>query len=227
MTGAVRLWGRWVAANALAELVGLGAVALVAMSVAQAVPQPVPRPLHLALSIGLVALGAFEGWVVGSCQAAVLREVWPRLTGWTRATVQGAVLSWALGMLPSIVMTLATPHDAAPPSEITGPMRWLLAAALGAVTGPMLALFPWRRLRTVAPHGAGWWLASHAAAWALGMPLVFEGVHQAVELALPEAAAVAVLTLALAGAVVGAVHGLALAAIAAASRPAPPHPASS
>lgn len=49
---------------------------------------------------------------------------------------------------------------------------------LGAVAGPVLALFQWRELRHHLA-GAGGWMAANAAAWALAMPLVFLAVDAA------------------------------------------------
>lgn len=73
----------------------------------------------------------------------------------------------------------------------------------------ILSLFQWRVLRR---HlvGAGGWLAANAAAWALGMPLVFLGADLASRpgTTVPVAVGTVAATLILAGSVVGAVHGL-------------------
>jgi hypothetical protein len=87
----------------------------------------------------------------------------------------------------------------------------VLAAATGLVAGPLLAAFQWLRLRTVIAQRTLLWLAANAAAWALGMPLIFLGA-QANELgAGPVLTGVAVAaSIFVAGAVVGAVHGAVL-----------------
>ena len=59
--------------------------------------------------------------------------------------------------------------------------------------------------------GAGWWFTANSVAWAFGMPLVF-----LVAGAVPEGAvafqviATMLLTIAAAGGIVGAIHGLVL-----------------
>jgi hypothetical protein len=191
-------------------LIGLGGVALVGWLAYRRFGEPQGVVSAFAWAIGMVALGAFEGAVVGYAQARPLRRVRPMLTGWVRATVIGAAAAWALGMLPSTLMSLRPPPaPTAPAAEPSLAIVLLLAAALGAVAGPLLAIFQWRRLRTVVPAGAASWLPANAAAWTLGMPLIFVGA-QADELRLQSplltAAAVA-LSLLAAGAVVGAVHG--------------------
>jgi hypothetical protein len=207
--GLGHFWRRWIAANALAELFGLGGVALVGWLAYRHFGEPQGAAEALIWAAGMVALGAFEGVVVGIAQAQVLRRVRPALGGWVAATVVGAMLAWAVGMLPSTLMNLrpaasATQAGAEPPLVVV----LLLAAALGAVAGPLLAVFQWRRLRTIVPRGALAWLPANAAAWALGMPIIFLGV-QADELqaGLVLTGAAVALSLLAAGAVVGAVHG--------------------
>ena len=86
----------------------------------------------------------------------------------------------------------------------------LMAGAMGLVLGVVLGLPQWRTLRG-AVRGAWLWLPANSAAWALGMPLIFAAVDLA-QRAGTTVGAVAIILVALAvtGAVVGAVHGLAL-----------------
>ncbi len=136
--------------------------------------------------------------------------MYPR--AWIGATALGAFVAWCLGMLPSTLMSLGPQETAAPSgaSPFEGPLIYPLAMAMGAALGAILGLPQWAILRRSAPRG--WrWIAANAAAWALGMPIVFL-VAGGVPAGLPLAAIVAVVlaTLALAGAVVGAVHGAVL-----------------
>lgn len=203
-----RFWWQWIVANGLGELLGLGGVALIGLFAFRQFGEPTDPTQVARLALGMVALGAFEGAVVGWAQARVLRTVLPGLRGWVRATVVGAVVAWAIGMLPSTLMSLAQSPDAQAAAEPALPLVLLLAAALGLVAGPLLAVFQWRRLRTVVAKGSAWWLAANAAAWALGMPIIFIGVQadalgaNAIVTGLAVAASLFV-----AGAVVGAVHG--------------------
>ena len=79
---------------------------------------------------------------------------------------------------------------------------------MGAVAGPILAAFQWLRLRVVIPRRSAWWLPANAAAWAVSMPVVFAGAQLGSSLESPAVIALVVaLTLAGAGAIVGAIHG--------------------
>lgn len=202
-----RLWQRWIVANAWAEALGLSIVAGVGFVVARRLGEPGGPAAALGLAAVFVALGAIEGLVVGVAQSRVLRSALPQLTGWVSATVVGAMVSWALGMVPSTIMSSLPQEPAAAPPELGTSLRLVFAAGLGALAGPMLAAFQWRRLREVLPH-AGWWLPANALAWACAMPVIFLAAHLAASESRPLAAAVElVLAFVLAGALVGAIHG--------------------
>jgi len=112
-------------------------------------------------------------------------------------------------MLPSTIMSMGGPDapDQTPP-EFGAGTRYLMAALLGLVAGPLLAFFQWRTLRHYLTQYSIWWLPANAAAWALGMPVIFLGAHVAATAADPIAVAISVaVTLAVAGAVVGVIHG--------------------
>ena len=205
-------WLRWVGANALAEMIGLGVAGIVGAKVFAAEPATLGQAL--ASVVPAILTGILEGLVVGWAQWSVLRRRLPdlRARSWISATALGAFVAWCLGMLPSTIMSL-TPQPAAAqagPSPFDGPLVYPLAMAMGAVLGVVLGVPQWAVLRRWAPRG--WrWIAANSAAWALGMPIIFM-VAGGVPPSLPVAAiAVIVLaTLALAGAVVGAVHGAVL-----------------
>ncbi|HTS79524.1 MAG TPA: hypothetical protein VMH40_02900 [Myxococcaceae bacterium] len=202
---------RWILANALGELLGLGGVAFLAGATLPAMERLLAgsslRPLVAAG--WLVALGAFEGWVVGHAQALALSGTAIVARAWVRATVLGAVLAWALGMLPSTVMAFL-PHaqDAAAGPGPSRLVRLFLASSLGLVAGPILAAVQVRELRRVARR-PGLWLLANALGWALGMPPVFAGIR-ALALHGPRPGVLLGCAAALfgAGAVVGLVEGL-------------------
>lgn len=203
-------WRWWVAANAFAELFGLGAVATAGLLLFQQAGEPDSVGGALAFAAVFVVLGGFEGLVVGVAQNAVLRTRLPAVHGWVRATVAGAMVAWALGMVPSTVMNLmqGASRGAEPAAEPALGLVLLLAAGLGAVAGPVLAAFQWRVLRKVILRRAWQWLPANAAAWALGMPVIFLGA-QANEITADPLVIAGIVALALfaAGALVGAVHG--------------------
>lgn len=208
-------WLRWVLANALAEGVGLSAVLIVGFGLLG------PRlaglsgvwPALLGL-LGGVLLGLFEGFVVGALQGVVLRGRLPALSlrAWIIATILGAMVAWGLGMLPSTLISAgadASQAAAEPPAWFV----YVMAAGLGLVAGVVLAWPQWRvlKLYRLEVTRSGLWLPANALAWLFGMPLVFLGMD-----AIPPGAGVlqaipiVVAATALAGAVVGAIHGLIL-----------------
>lgn len=213
-------WLRWVLANALGELAGLGTVATVGFFMFQRAGEPANIAQALAFAVAFILLGAFEGVVIGLAQRHVLRTLLPAVRGWVLATVVGAMVAWAVGMVPSTVASLlqqgATTTSV--PSEPPLLLVLLLAAGLGAVAGPTLAAFQWLRLSRAVPGRAWLWLPANAAAWALGMPVIFLGAQadQFTSSAAGIAGLVAV-AIFVAGALVGAVHGAVLLSLA-------PHP---
>ena len=214
------LWLRWVAANAAGELVGLGLAALVGWALLAA-PGEDTLFSHILTALALIAVGTFEGAVMGVAQWAVLRAQFPALgrMAWVEATALGALVAWGLGMLPSTLLGASAAGSGAPPPEMSDAMQMGLAALMGLVLGPILAIFQWRVLRRHVAR-AGWWIPANALAWAAGMPVVFLAAGSA-----PTGASVAVIVafvaaaLAAAGAVVGAIHGLCLVWLARAPRP--------
>lgn len=206
-----RVWRQWVAANSLAELVGLGGSALVGVAIIQIAGETAVATLFLALAMILV--GTFlEGMMVGWLQWRVLQRPFPTMSrvSWVRATAVGAAIAWTLGMLPSTMMSLTAETASAPPPEINDTMVYGLAAVMGLLLGPILAIPQWTVLRHHVQH-AGWWIPANSLAWACGMVVVFmgtsaippEGIHRGT-------AVILLMALAAAGAVVGAIHGLAL-----------------
>ena len=203
-----KFWRQWIAANGLAELLGLGTVAILGFLVITQFGEPKGLGQTFGYALLFILFGGFEGLVVGVLQARILRHRLPALQGWVWATVIGAVVAWTLGMMPSTIMSInpATPTE--PPPEISEGFVILLAAGLGFITGPVLALFQWFRLRKYVQHRAAWWLPANAIAWMLGMPIIFIGAHMSAVITNPALIAMSVaVALFLAGAVVGAVHG--------------------
>lgn len=97
-------WGCWVAANALAEAIGLGTSALLWL----AFLFTAEARWGIWLSAVLVVIGStlLEGTAVGWFQWSILRRVLPSLSfrSWWTATAIGAFIAWTLGMIPSTLM---------------------------------------------------------------------------------------------------------------------------
>jgi hypothetical protein len=210
-----RLWLRWVLANAVGEVVGLGITALVGGLVVFSLGEGSGVLATLGIAVLAVVAGTFvEGTVVGTAQWLVLRRPLPRMRWrtWALATGAGAFLAWMLGMIPSTVLSLGVGPSGGgePQAEPSQALVYGLAFLMGLTLGPVLGFAQWLVLRSYV-RGAALWMPANALAWAFGMVVIFIGIDPAIGSGFGAlAVAILVFTLALAGAVVGAVHGLAL-----------------
>jgi hypothetical protein len=215
-----RLWLRWVAANALGELLGLGLTLLVGALYFLYSGDPRGALAVLLAFAVAVASGAIEATVVGLAQAWAMRPWFPgvRRAAWWRGTLVGALLAYVLGYLPSTVIDLteaAAPAGAAAVAEPPQVVVLLLAAGLGLVGGAVLSFAQWRVLKNADIRGAGLWIPANMLAWAGGMPVIFWGIDAAQRgQALWQSVLVMAGALLAAGALVGAVHGAFLVRIA-------------
>jgi hypothetical protein len=206
-----RFYLRWVLANGWAEAFGLGGTFVIASLL---VPVFEAQGVWVLLFGALVAvmLGTLlEGALVGMAQERVLRGALPTLPrgSWTLATALGAGLAWALGMVPSALIQLT--GTGRPPAVEPGPLATFgLAAAMGVVVGPVLASAQWVVLHRDVRRSARW-LWANAAAWAIGMPMVFAGMDMVPWNGSVQArVATLLLVCGAVGLAVGVVHGLVL-----------------
>lgn len=132
----------WIAANAIGEVLGLGLAALIAIAVAQAHTLP-PAEEILVVTAAFLAIGAYEGAIVGVAQWLVLRRLLPslRAKSWIAATVTGAVVAWMLGRIPS---ALADWESVSGGVGQPAPSLSMIAG-LSAAAGAALGGDPWRR----------------------------------------------------------------------------------
>lgn len=205
---AFKLWLWWIVANSAGELFGLGLVAVTAFLLAPHFAGPSSAVAALSFATMMIVLGGFEGVVVGVAQGLVLRTalVGLQLRAWVSATLIGALIAWLLAMIPSAAMHLQGASGRSAPA-MSDDLRLAGAALMGTVLGVVLALPQWWVLRRHLSR-ALWWLPANALAWAAGMPVVFvvAGSMREDAAVLP-VIAVILATLAVAGAVVGAIHG--------------------
>ena len=205
---------RWVLANSVGEALGLGITALLGVAVvsSQGKGTGVLATLVLA-AIAVLAGTLIEGTVVGTAQWLVPRRRLPemRWSAWALATGAGALLAWTLGTVPSTVLSLRAPGGReAASAEPSGMVVFGLAFLMGLLLGPVLGFVQWLALRRFVRRAA-LWMPANALAWAFGMTVIFAGVDRATGGGFgPGAALILALTLTCAGAVVGAIHGLAL-----------------
>jgi len=211
------LWLRWVAANALGEVFGLGGTfAVDALAISRL--GDLPGVIFVLVSFLVAVLsGAIEATIVGLAQWWAMHPWFQAITrrAWWSATLVGALVAYVLGYLPSTIMHLseqaATPQAAAAAQPGAEPAQWiilLLAAGMGLVGGAVLSFAQWLVLRNRVT-GAGWWITANMLAWMAGMPLIFWGIDAA-QKGQPvwQAVLLMVGVLCLAGVVVGGIHGL-------------------
>jgi hypothetical protein len=209
------LWLRWVLANCIGEALGLGTTALIGAAIVSSFGEETSALATVALAAVAVLSGTLvEGTVLGTAQWSVLRVPLPRMSWrtWAVATSAGAFLAWLLGMIPSTVLSLVADSggaDAAP-AEPSKAVVLGLAFSMGLVLGPVLGFAQWLVLRRFVSHAA-LWMPANGFAWAFGMVVIFTGIDPAISSGFGFlTVAILALTLACAGAVVGAIHGLAL-----------------
>jgi len=197
----------WIAANAIGEVLGLGLAALIAIGVAQSQALP-PAAEILVVTAAFLAIGAYEGAIVGVAQWLVLRRRLPslRAKSWIAATVMGAVVAWMLGRIPSALADWESVSGGVGQPAPSLLMIVGLSAAAGAALGVILGAAQWFVLREHVRR-ARMWIAANALAWAAAMPLIFiaagiPGPHASVA----SIGALLLVTVGLAGAVVGAVE---------------------
>lgn len=202
------LWRRWIVANGLAELVGLGATFAAIGLLFSRIDTQHAAGILLAFLL-TVASGAIEATLVGLAQWLAMQPAFPiiRRVAWWRATLIGALLGYALGYLPSTLMSMGAAVTQTPQVE---PPQWvtlLLAAGLGAAAGAVLSFAQWLVLRGKVRR-AGLWIPANMLAWACGMPVIFWGMDLAFKLGtLWQSVLVIGAAILVAGLVVGAIHG--------------------
>jgi hypothetical protein len=209
------LWLRWVFANAVGEALGLGTTVLIGAAIVSSLGEGTSALATLALAAVAVLAGTLvEGTVVGTAQWSVLRGPLPgmRWKTWMVATGAGVLLAWIFGMVPSTALSLGAGSGGAStaPAEPSNAVVLGLAFFMGLALGPVLGFAQWLVLRKYVSHAA-LWMPANALAWAFGMVVIFAGIDLAISGGFGLlSVAILALTLACAGAVVGAIHGLAL-----------------
>jgi hypothetical protein len=206
-----QLWSRWTLANAFSEMIGLGLTfAITGLFFSGFGEQNTTANILLSFTVAVLS-GAVEATFVGLAQWWAMHPWFPSITkfAWWRGTLIGALLAYVLGYLPSTLMSMG--EAAAANAPLAEPAQWvvlLLAAGMGAVGGAVLSFAQWLAMRGKV-NRAGLWIPANMLAWLFGMPIIFWGIDLAFKMsALWQSVLVMAGTLFVAGAVVGAIHGL-------------------
>lgn len=206
-----QLWSRWTLANAFSELFGLGLTFLITGLVFSKLDR-LGTMTGILLSFALaVASGAIEATFVGLAQWWAMSPWFPSIErfAWWRGTMIGALIAYVLGYIPSTLMNMGEATASSAP--MVEPPQWivlLLAAGMGAIGGAVLSFAQWLVMRGKVKR-AGAWIPVNMLAWTFGMPVIFWGIDMAFKMsALWQSVALMALTLFIAGAIVGGIHGL-------------------
>lgn len=166
------LWLRWVLANALGELIGLGiTMAAFALLAWQLWDTTRAGP---ALAVFVLDAGAacFEATIVGQLQWWAMHPWISSITRrtWWLATLGGAMAAFLVGILPPMLNNIG-PQSGPAPITYSPQGNVLYAAGIGLFTGAMIAFAQWLVLRGKV-KSAGLWIPANMLAWAVGTPLI-------------------------------------------------------
>jgi hypothetical protein len=162
------IWARWTLITSVGEFLGFAVPALVGAAAATTFGSANTLSANLTFAAVMIGAGAGEGALLGLSQWVALRPYLPRLQAWdwVKATIAGAMVAWAIGMLPS---TLGDPTLLPTPVLILG------ALILGPILLCSIGFAQYQVLRHHRPH-ARWWIAATALAWLCGLVVVFAGI---------------------------------------------------
>ncbi len=205
------LWLRWVGANALGEMFGLGLTFAVGAVILSSLGSQQSVFVILISFLVAVASGTIEATLVGLIQWWAMHPWFPMISRgrWWLATLIGALVAYVMGYLPPTLMSLGEQTSQAQ-APIAEPEQWLvllLAAGLGVAGGAVLSFAQWLTMRHKV-RGASIWIPANMLAWMVGMPLIFWGIDIAQKLGgMFWLILFMVGVLLLTGLVVGAIHG--------------------
>jgi hypothetical protein len=211
-----RLWRRWVLANSAGELIGLELTFAIWSGLFAALSQaPGLGPALLSAAL-MTATGASEEATVGLAQwfalsggiAGITRSTWM-----TAALISG-VLALGAGSIPMTLASLSTDAATVPVQEPPQLLVLAMASGISLVAGAVLSAAQWVVPRKCVSR-AWRWVPANGLAWAIGMPLIFAAIDLAQLASLPGVTVIVMaLAIPLAGASVGAIHGVVLVAFA-------------
>lgn len=216
------LWLRWTLANSFSEMFGLGLTFVITGLVFSKLDGQQTITSILLSFVFAVISGGVEATFVGLAQWWAMRPWFPSIGrfDWWRGTLIGALIAYVLGYLPSTLMNMGEATASSAP--VAEPPQWivlLLAAGMGAVGGVVLSFAQWLVMRGKIKR-AGIWIPANMLAWTIGMPMIFWGIDMAFKMsALWQSALLMAGTLLVAGAAVGAIHGLFLVRLASDAEP--------
>jgi hypothetical protein len=167
-----RAFLKWVWICATGEFLGIACAAAIAVGVNLWIGEPDTLLEKGLVYLSMLVSGVVEGSILGAVQARGLRSFVPSVSRirWIRLTVAVAVMGWALGGLPAVLMSGGEPEaDAEGPSFA---MILVLSAGMGMVLGALFGLVQWIELRRCTRHTVHW-ITANAVGWTFGMFFIF------------------------------------------------------
>ncbi len=197
------LWESWVVVMALAQVVGLGIVAIAGTFINSLGTIGTVTVLHL--------VGLLQGIVLGVAQWLVLRRYIRHSGQWIAVTAIAAMIAWLIGIKASAVMVLVTSLDTTLTAEMKTATLLKDVFLLGAWVGGVLGIAQWFVLKHRIRQ-ALWWVLANALAWAVGLGVAFmgAGMMRTGDFSNLKTALAGAATGLSMGAVVGAITGIAL-----------------
>jgi uncharacterized membrane protein (UPF0136 family) len=159
------LFEKWVLANLIAELLGLGIIAFVGAIF--------PTYDNQNSQIVLILSGVFQGLILGVAQWLVLRRYMRNSIWWVLATIIGCFFGWLLVLFVSAIalFTVAVAQEGLDSITVFLGVIWLVTA-VGMLIGLPQGLILLTSLK-VKFYKAVWWMNVNALAWILRLFLVF------------------------------------------------------
>jgi hypothetical protein len=156
---------KWVFANFIAELLGLGIIAFVG--------KKFPTYDNQNSQIVLILQGVFQGLILGIAQWLVLRRYMRNSIWWILATIIGCFFGWLLVLFVSAIalFTMAVTQKELDPITAFLGVIWL-GTAVGTLIGLPQGLVLLTSLK-VKFHKVVWWMNVNALAWILRLFLLF------------------------------------------------------
>jgi hypothetical protein len=158
------LFKKWVLANFIAELLGLGIIAFLATIF--------PIYDNQNLQIVLILPGVFQGLILGVAQWLVLRRYMRNSIWWVLATIIGCFFGWLLVLFVSAIALFTMAVTQKELDFITALLGVIwLATAVGMLIGlPQGLVFTSLKVKF---YKVVWWINVNALAWILRLFLVF------------------------------------------------------
>lgn len=158
------LWGYWVLATTIAQMVSLGMIEVISNTANQVAPND--------FNTVVTSIGALQGFVLGVFQWLVLRRCIRHAVWWIVATMVGTFLAWII-MMSAIAVFAIINASALRAMTMTTCIKGI--AVFGIGLGIVVGFTQWLVLQAHF-RGAAWWIVANALAWSSALTVALLGV---------------------------------------------------